>query len=140
MTNETNTTQQAKTAKQQRQETKAKFPNLRTGRLFKLANYIEQLPKDKYNQFYPGMHRHSNCGCILHYAALSNPETKYTNATDFMINYRESATNWLGITKDQYIGLNYTTNWPKQFKQTQSNEYTAKVAAARIRHMARTGE
>lgn len=133
-------------------------------RMFRLANFIEKLPEEKFNMGgwvyteYPptnGVMCNEDaltlCGttcCIAGWAtfragkcvkywsdALATKTGRLVTENGVAVRISKFAEKYLGLTPEQASALFYSNNWPEQFQPDDN-----KKAAERIRHMARTGE
>ena len=100
-----------------------------------LAVYIENLPDGAFDQDGRGGSKNSGCGCICHYAGILSGNIIY-DEDGWAQNYIEASQDWMGITGEQWDGLYKVSKWPA----TQKLYPTKHDAAARIRHMIKTGE
>ena len=101
-----------------------------------LAVYIENLPDGAFDQSEGGGNKDSGCGCICHYAGILSGNLVY-NEDGNAENYEDASRDWMGITDEQWYGLFHKEWWPTHLQKENPTKHDA---AARIRHMIKTGE
>lgn len=101
-----------------------------------LAVYTENLPDGAFNQYWAGRRSDSGCGCICHYAGILSGNIIYDEG-GLAENYKDASQDWMGITDEQWLSLFDMNRWPSHLNKFFPTKHDA---AARIRHMIKTGE